>query len=125
MSEETNWKYCVVGNIVKTHHDEDGTLRYGTLTFIGGRKVYLCGKYWDSSDNTITVIGLNRGKRYQVQEVNVALIENVRSSKVYRPKIIEIMSDFEFCDSWWGNKAEDKEDALDFIKRWNSRAEYK
>ena len=120
MSEQTEWKYCAVGNIVKTHTDEDGKIRYGTLTFNGGRKVYLSGKYWDSTMDYITVIGLNRGKRYQVQKINVNLIESVRCKKVYRHKIIEIMNDFEFYDTWWDNKIEDKQDVLAFINRWNS-----
>ena len=122
MNNNSNWKYCVIGNIVKTHIDEKGILRYGTLAFIGGRKVYLSGKYWNSDQKTITVIGLNRGRRYQVLDVDIHLIENVRLSKVYRPKILEIMNNFEFFDCWWDNKQTDKEDALAFIDRWNNKS---
>ncbi len=44
MEEKQNWTYCVVGNIKKTHFDEDGVLRYGTAAFSGGAKVYLSGR---------------------------------------------------------------------------------
>ena len=43
MEEKQNWTYCVVGNIKKTHFDEDGMLRYGTAAFTGGTKVYISG----------------------------------------------------------------------------------
>lgn len=36
MEEKQNWTYCVVGNIRRTHFDEDGVLRYGTAAFTGG-----------------------------------------------------------------------------------------
>ena len=36
------WRYGVVGNITKTHFDDQGILRYGSSAFCGGAKVYLC-----------------------------------------------------------------------------------
>ncbi len=119
MSEKTNWKYCVVGNIVKTHSDENGVVRYGTPAFTGGTKVYLCGKYWDNTYDTITVIGLNRGKKYQTNHIAPHLIENVRCSKVYNPAILDIMNNLEFEDWWWGNQKKDKIETIDFVNRWN------
>ena len=103
----TNWKYCAVGNIKKTHIDENGVLRYGTAAYPGGSKVYLCGKYWNKSQDTITVIGLNRrGRKYRVEHIPVSLIENIRRKQVYKPKILKIMENFELAefkmnlDSW-------------------------
>ena len=69
MSQSANWKYCVVGNITKSHTDGNGIVRYGTSAFTGGTKVYLCGKYWDPSTKTIVAIGITRGSRkYHVFE---------------------------------------------------------
>ena len=33
-------KYCVIGNIVREHQDENGIVRYGTVCYPGGRKIY-------------------------------------------------------------------------------------
>ncbi len=38
-------KYCVIGNIVKEHIDEEGIVRHGTLPFPGGRKVYISTRF--------------------------------------------------------------------------------
>ena len=112
------WRYCVVGNI-KGEHYNDGSLRYGTAAYSGGIKVYLCGKLWNDSDKTISVIGLNRFKRYAVNDVPVDLIENVRCQRVYRPKLLEIMSDWEFDDCWWGTSDVDRDSTKVFLMKWN------
>ena len=118
--EEKEWKYCAVGNVVKTHLDKDGVVRYGTLQFTGGTKVYLYGKFWHKSEE-IAVLGLSRGKRYIVQyDVPIDYIENVRLQRTYHPKVLEIMNNFEFWDGWWGNTQEDREDVLRFIKAWKA-----
>ena len=84
MEEELNqgkkqeWRYCVVGNIVKSHYDAGGVLRYGTSAYVGGTKVYLAGRNWDFSRDEITVVGLSRGHQQQVHEVPIELIENLR-----------------------------------------------
>lgn len=119
MGENQAWKYCVVGNIVKEHYDETGVLRHGTPAYIGGAKVFLCGKLWDFSKKEISVLGLSRGKRYQVHDVPVVLIENVRCQKTYRPKVLDIMSNWEFEDLWWGNTSEDRKEVFAFVARWN------
>ncbi len=121
MEKEKEWKYCVVGNIVKTHVDNDGVLRHGTSSFAGGKKVYLCGVFWDFTRETIPVIGLCRGKRFLVQDVPVELIENVRCSRAYNPAVLEIMNNWEFWDCWWGNSKGDKDATKQFVERWNSK----
>ena len=118
MESAKEWKFCVVGNITTTHTDENGVLRYGTAAFPGGTKVYLCGKYWDGSRKSISVIGLNRGKRYQVVDTDVRRIENVRAQMVFKPSVLKIMNDWEFADHWWGRTAKDKKEAADFVRRW-------
>lgn len=117
------WQYCVVGNITKTHLDKEGILRYGTAAFTGGRKVYLMGKYWDSSQHTIAALGINRHGRHQVVSTDPKQIENVRLRRVYKPPILKIMGDFEFRDCWWGNTPEDYRSAKAFVTRWNAVAE--
>lgn len=119
MDEKRNWKYCVVGNIVKQHYDEKGILRYGTPAFVGGAKVFLCGKLWAFSQREISVLGLSRGKHYQVHEVPVELIENIRCQKTYRPTVLDIMSNWEFEDLWWGNTSEDRQSVTAFVDKWH------
>ena len=116
------WRYAVVGNIKKTRSDENGILRYGTSAFKGNAKVYLCGRLWDErlpdkNKTEIAVLGLSRGGRYYVDSVPIKLIENLRITRVYTPKVLDIMSDFEFYDGWWGNTQEERDDASAFLKR--------
>ena len=116
------WRYAVAGNIKKTRIDENGILRYGTAAFRGNTKVYLCGRLWDErlpdeNKTDICVLGLSRGRKYHVASVPIELIENLRVTKVYKPKVLDIMSDFEFCEYWWGNTPEERDDALAFLKR--------
>ncbi len=121
-----NWKYAVAGNIKKTRIDEDGVLRYGTVAFKGNTKVYLCGRLLEERIPTeerkeISVLGLCRGGRYYVDSVPIELIENVRLTRVYKPRVLDIMSDWEFADCWWGNSQEERDDASAFVKRWKKR----
>ena len=116
------WRYAVAGNIKKTRIDENGILRYGTAAFKGNTKVYLRGRLWDErlpdEDKThISVVGLSRGRRYYVDYVPIELIENLRLTRVYQPQVLEIMSNFEFCECWWGNTQEERDDASAFLKR--------
>lgn len=116
------WRYAVAGNIKKIRIDENGTLRYGTAAFKGNTKVYLSGRLWDErlpeeNKTEIAVLGLSRGGRYYVGSVPIKLIENLRITRVYTPKVLDIMSDFEFCECWWGNTQEERDDASAFLKR--------
>lgn len=120
MENNREWKYCVVGNIVQTRIDENGVLRYGTSAFSGGTKVYICGKYWDERVKTITVIGLDRFKKFTVSDISPNTIENVRCQRVYKPKVLELMDNFEFWDYWWGNTKKEKKSAELFVEKWNN-----
>lgn len=114
------WKYCVVGNIVKTHTDKDGILRYGTPAFSGGTKVYLCGKLWNETRDAIEVLGLSRAKRWYVEAVKPCLIENVRWQKTFKPSALNMMDHWEYHTCWWHDTKEDKEAVKAFVKRWNN-----
>ena len=120
------WRYAVAGNIKKSRIDENGVLRYGTSAFKGNTKIYLCGRLWDKrlpeKNNThISVVGLSRGGRYYVDYVPISLIENVRLTRVYTPSVLEIMSDWEFADGWWGNTQEERDDASAFLKSFKEK----
>lgn len=119
LKNKSEWKYCVVGNIVHERIDKAGILRYGTAQFSGGTRVYLCGRCWNSDREDITVIGLNRRNHYEATEVPVSAIKNVRCARVYKPKVLEIMNNFEFWQYWWGNAPEDKKAIEAFVKQWN------
>ena len=119
---KNSWRYAVAGNIKKTRIDENGVLRYGTAAFKGNTKVYLCGRLWDErlpdeNKTHISVVGLSRGRRYYVDYVPIELIENLRLTRVYRPQVLGIMSNFEFYECWWGNTQEERNDASAFLKR--------
>lgn len=121
MSEKKPWKYCVVGNIVKERIDSNGILRHGTASFRGGTKVYLEGKfndYWDGTPfGRIRVLGLNRFGRYAFEYLTPECIENVRFTRTYKPKVIELMYEYEeFC--WWGSSDEDGLNAKHFATIW-------
>ena len=127
VENEQNWRFCAVGNIVKSHPDEEGTLRYGTKAFTGGTKVYIGGKCLTSVIQEIPeigVIGLNRFGRYAVEYVPTQLIENVRCQAVLKPKVISIIDGLERLDGWqwWGRTAYDKRDVAAFCKAMNSKA---
>ena len=117
-----SWRFAVAGNIKKTRIDENGILRYGTAAFKGNTKVYLQGRLWnerlpDENKTEISVLGLSRGGRYFVDIVPIELLENLRITRVYTPKVIDMMSDLEYCDGWWGNTQEERDDASAFLRR--------
>ena len=115
MAEQKTWKYCVVGNIVKERIDDNGILRHGTVAFRPGTRIYLEGKY--HYGNKIRVLGLNRFGRYACEYIPLDQIENVRFTKTYKPKVIELMYEYEeFC--WWNNSDEDGLDAKQFATNW-------
>ena len=118
MSEQQKWKYCVAGNILKTRVDENFNYRNGTAAFRGGAKVYLNGRFHTFDQDTIDVIGLTRGHRFQVIRISPLVIENVRLQRVYKPKVLEIMNNWEFYDCWWHDTDEDRADAERFVAEW-------
>ena len=119
-SKNRNWQFGVVGNIVKQHLDIEGVVRYGTKAFTGGTKVYIDGKGWNSDRDTVSVIGRNRFGRYVIESVPVSLIENVRTQRIYKPTVIEIMDYEEAVEgwTWWKRTSADRKDAGDKI--WKS-----
>lgn len=121
MADEKKWRFCVAGNIVKNHTDDEGNIWYGTKAFRGGAKVYLCGKYWSWDFKVIRVIGLNRFNRYVAELVSPEYIENARFQTVFKPEVIRIMDYQEEEFLWWGRTAADKRGAKGFADAWNNR----
>ena len=111
-------KYCVIGNIVMKHPDKDGFTRYGTASFPGGRKVYISRQLWG---NEVVVLGLNRHKsRYTIETVPLAWIDNIRFSKTFDPKVLDLMRNTdEFPDMWWLYKEEDRIGAIEYAQILN------
>ena len=116
---EPQWRYAVVGNITKTHIDEQGILRYGSKAFRGGTKVYLCGRGWSTEQDVIGVAGLNRYKRFVYSDVSPEWIENVRCAKAYKPAVLKIMDDWEAQENWWNSTKEAKTETQTFVEEWN------
>ena len=119
-----NWTYCVVGNIKESHIDENGIPRNGTAAFAGGSKVYLAGRLWPRSRDTISALGMTRGKKLQVIDTDISLIENLRCQKVFRAGVLQLMDNFEFRSCWWGKSKREKEDAEEFVAWWNSHVQH-
>lgn len=124
---ETNkaWRFCAVGNIIAQHPGEDGKVLYGTKKFSGGTKVYIDDRTWGLNDGKISVIGLNRFKHYEIDSVDVALIENVRLQRVFKPTVLKIMEHVEWMDGWkWRERtAQDKKEIKTFVEMWKKIVE--
>lgn len=127
MTDEKDWRFCVVGNVTATHFDEDGVLRYGTKAFTGGTKVYIPWKDWYDIDNRdgVLVIGLNRFHRYAVEYVPFKLLENIRFQIVFKKTVLDRISDEEAMEGAysWGRTAADKRGAKAFAERIAKRIE--
>lgn len=120
--QEKYWRFCAVGNIKAQHTDEEGNIYYGTKAYVGGTKVYIDDRTLLLNPGMITVIGLNRYKRYSIESVPISLIENVRLKQVFKPTILEIMDYLEHMDGWpWrGRTAQDKKEILSFVEKWHN-----
>ena len=121
-TKSNNWRFGVVGNIVKQHLDNEGIIRYGTKAFTGGTKVYIDGKGWSPDRDAVSVIGLNRFRRYAIESVPVSLIENVRTQRIYKPTVLEILDHEEAVEgwTWWKRTAADRKATEMFVNAWKS-----
>ena len=66
-------------------------------------------------------MGLNRYmSRYDIETVPLAWIENIRVSKTFGSKVLELMTNTdEFPDMWWRYKEEDKIGATEYAQILN------
>lgn len=121
-TKSNNWRFGVVGNIVKQHIDKEGIVRYGTKAFTSGTKVYIDGTTWTPVRDSVSVIARNRFGKYTIESVPVSLVENVRTQRIYKPKVLEIMDYEEVMEgwAWWKRTAADRKAAKAFVDSWNS-----
>lgn len=124
MDEPLDWRFCVMGNIRRSHIGEDGCEHYGSKAFSGGTKVYLDGRLRQPSDGSFSVIGRNRFGRYVVERVSLSLIENIRAGRVFQPQVLDLMWKLERLDGWvwWGRSSADRRDTERFVREWQSDA---
>lgn len=111
-------KYCVIGNKVMEHSDENGIIRHGTASFPGGRKVYISRRHMC---NGVLVLGLNRFNCRNVFEVvPLAWIKNIRAAKTFKPRILELMENTdEFPEMWFLHKKEDEAEVKEYAQVLN------
>ena len=121
--DEAKWRFGVVGNIVSEHTDDDGNVYYGTKAFTPGTKVYINGKFWDPENPNIAVIGRNRFGRVVLETVPINLIESIRTQRIYKPHVLEIIDHLRVMDGWewWERTAADRKDTENFVKEVNSK----
>ena len=116
--EEIQWRFGVVGNIVSEHTDENGHVYYGTKAFAPGTKVYIDGKHWAPERADVSVIGRNRFGRVVMEKVPINTIENIRTQRIYKPRVLEIIEHLRVMDGWewWNRTAADRKETEKFVK---------
>jgi len=117
--EGTIWRFGVVANIKEYHIGKDGKEYRGTKPFIPGTKVYIGGKGMDSISDTIGVIGRNRFGRIALEWIPVNCLENIRTQRIYKPYILDMIRFQEFQEGWkwWGRTASDRKETQQFVER--------
>ena len=122
--EEVEWRFGVVGNIVSEHTDENGNVYYGSKAFTSGTKVYIHGKFGDSENPNIAVIGRNRFGRTVFEAVPINLIENIRVKRIYKPSILAIIDSLCVAEGleWWERTAADRKHAENFAKELSEKS---
>lgn len=121
--EEKKWRFCVVGNIVSEHTEENGTVYYGTKAFTPGTKVYVNGRNWDHERGDVCVIGRNRFGRTVLESVPIPRLEDLRVKRIYDPHVLNMMDSLRIMDGWewWERTADDRRDAEELVKELNRR----
>ncbi len=119
--ETQEWRFCAVGNVKAQHTDETGRILYGSRAFAGGTKVYIDDRSWNQARGSVSVIGMNRFGQYTTENIPTDLVEHVRMQRIYKPKVLKIMSYVECMDRWvWrGRTAKDRKEVQAFVKMWN------
>ena len=115
------WRFGVAANITHSHLDENEVIRYGSKAFKPGAKVYINGKNWDKENSWINAIGQNKYGRYVEETVPINLLENVRTQRVFNPRVLYFM-DYNISEGeeWWERTSADRKDAEQFVKYWHN-----
>lgn len=102
--QRNEWVFGVVGNVAKSHKDENGNVYYGTKAFKPGTKVYILPEPCEEKIVWTVVIGLNRFGRYVVESVPLNLIIDIKTQRIYNPKVIDfirylkVVEGFQWCE---------------------------
>ncbi len=123
--EDRNWRFGVAANIAEVHIGENGEIYCGTKPFTAGTKVYLAGKNWDADCEDICVIGRNRFGRTVLENISVECLKNIRTQRIFRPQVLEIIDYLEVFDGWiwWKRTSEDRKETKLFVEEWKNRQE--
>ena len=121
--ENQSWRFGVVANITEFHTDKDGNVYRGAKPFTAGTKVYLAGKWWDSTREEISVIGRNRFGRIVLEHIPVECLVNIRTQRIYKPVVLEIINYLEVMDGWvwWARTSNDRKETKKFVDEWKTR----
>lgn len=119
---DQDWRWCLVGNIVKTHeYGEDHEIKTGSRHFAPGAKVYMAPVQWGDGYERITVIGKPRKRRNYVEVImRSELIENLRMQKVFTPAVLKKMDQSEY--HWWTNTESDRDEVIEYLETRNPDA---
>ena len=114
------WRFGVVANITEYHIGDDGKQYRGTKPFTPGTKVYLGGKNWSEKSNDIRGIGRNRFGRIALEWISVDCLENIRTQRIYKPRVLEIIDFEERVEGWewWKQTVSDRKETEEFVKNW-------
>lgn len=118
--QNSTWRFGVVANITEYHIGEDGKQHRGTKPFTSGTKVYLGGKNWNKNLKRIGVIGRNRFGRITLEWISIDCLENVRTQRIYKPRVLEYISYEESIEGWmwWNQGASERKETEEFVKNW-------
>lgn len=119
--EETEFIYCLVGNVVPYHyHGVEKKIVRGTRQLSGNTKLYIFPRIGNYSPQNVRVIGLSRiTKKYKLMYFPVRLITNWRLQKVYKKHVIEKM----FHNDGWRDTEMDRNSILAMILWLNELTE--
>ena len=120
--DNPEWRFGVVANITEYHIGKDGKQYRGTKPFTVGTKVYLGGKNWNNKLGSIGVIARNRFGRIVLEWIPVDCLENVRTQRIYKPHVLEIINREELIEGceWWKKTASDRKGTEQFVKNWKT-----
>jgi len=97
--EETEFIYCLVGNILPCHYlGEEKKVVRGTRHFAANAKVFVFPRIGNYKKAQVRVVGMSRKlKKYKFMRMRIHIITNWRLKKVYKKEIIRIMHE---NDGW-------------------------
>ena len=113
LPEETEFIYCLVGNIVPCHFKgEDKKVVKGTKHFVPNAKLFVLPRIGNYKLERVRAIGFSRkSKSYKLTRVPVRYITNWRLKKIYKREIIQIM----FENRGWRDTEIDRDTILNMI----------